>query len=45
MHAHAQPIGGTLLNRPYKVILALATLGIALIVWRFAAGLGATTAL
>jgi len=45
MHAHAQPIGGTLLNRPYKIILALATLGIALIVWRFAAGLGATTAL
>src|SRR6478736_4449695 len=45
MHAQAQPIGGTLLNRPYKVILALATLGIALIVWRFAAGLGATTAL
>jgi Ni/Fe-hydrogenase subunit HybB-like protein len=45
MHAHAQPIGGTLLNRPYKVILALASLGIALIVWRFAAGLGATTAL
>ncbi|HEY2292570.1 MAG TPA: Ni/Fe-hydrogenase cytochrome b subunit [Thermoanaerobaculia bacterium] len=45
MHAHAQPIGGTLLNRPYKIILALASLGIALIVWRFAAGLGATTAL
>ncbi len=45
MHAQAQPMGGTLLNRPYKVTLALATLGIALIVWRFAAGLGATTAL
>ena len=45
MQPQAQPIGGTLLNRPYKIILALATLGIALIVWRFAAGLGATTAL
>jgi Ni/Fe-hydrogenase subunit HybB-like protein len=38
-------MGGTLLTRPYKIILALATLGIALILWRFAAGLGATTAL
>jgi Ni/Fe-hydrogenase subunit HybB-like protein len=45
MHAQAQPIGGKLINRPYAVILALATLGIVLILWRFAAGLGATTAL
>src|SRR5436305_14627059 len=45
MPPQAQPSGGTLLTAPYKIILARATLGIALIVWRFAAGLGATTAL
>ena len=45
MHAHAQPVGGTLLTRPYKVLLAFAALGFALIAWRFVAGLGATTAL
>jgi Ni/Fe-hydrogenase subunit HybB-like protein len=45
MHAQAQPVGGTLLTRPYKILLALAALGFGLIAWRFAAGLGATTAL
>lgn len=45
MHVQAQPMGGTLMTRPYKITLGLAALGIALIVWRFAAGLGATTAL
>jgi Ni/Fe-hydrogenase subunit HybB-like protein len=45
MLAPAQPVGGTLLTRPYKLLLAVAGLGFALIAWRFAAGLGATTAL
>lgn len=41
--AHAQPVGGTLLTRPYKMILAVAAVGLALIAWRFAVGLGAST--
>lgn len=43
--SHAAPVGGPLLTLPYKILLALAGLGIALIVWRFAAGLGAATAM
>jgi Ni/Fe-hydrogenase subunit HybB-like protein len=39
------PVGGRLLTVPYKILLALAALGAGLVVWRFAAGLGATTAL
>ena len=42
---HATPVGGPLLTRPYKVLLALAGVGAVLIAWRFAAGLGAATAL
>ena len=42
---HAMPVGGRLLTVPYKILLALAALGAGLVVWRFAAGLGATTAL
>ncbi len=45
MQTQAQPIGGPLLTRGYMVLLTLAAIGIALMIWRFAAGLGATTAL
>ena len=45
MNDEARPVGGTLFTRGYKVILALSALGVLLIIWRFAAGLGATTAL
>ena len=41
--AHAQPVGGTLWTRPYKLVLALAALGLGLVAWRFAVGLGAST--
>ncbi|HVN83242.1 MAG TPA: Ni/Fe-hydrogenase cytochrome b subunit [Candidatus Binatia bacterium] len=40
-----QPLGGTIFTRPVQILLAFAALAGALIVWRFAAGLGATTAL
>jgi Ni/Fe-hydrogenase subunit HybB-like protein len=41
----AKPIGGPLFTRSFLVLVALAALGGLTIVWRFAAGLGATTAL
>jgi Ni/Fe-hydrogenase subunit HybB-like protein len=45
MRANAKPIGGRLLTPSYKIILLIAALGVATIIWRLAAGLGATTAL
>jgi Ni/Fe-hydrogenase subunit HybB-like protein len=45
-HAHApHALGGRLLTRPYLGLLGLLGVAFLLIVWRFAAGLGATTAL
>lgn len=44
-HSHAAPVGGPLLTFPYKILLALAALGAVLVAWRFAAGLGAATAM
>ncbi|RPH52840.1 hypothetical protein EHM82_09070, partial [bacterium] len=44
-HGRPEPVGGRLLTGPYKVLLALAGLGFLLVIWRFAAGLGASTAL
>jgi Ni/Fe-hydrogenase subunit HybB-like protein len=44
-YEEAQPIGGRILTRPFLLLAALAGLAGLLIVWRFAAGLGATTAL
>lgn len=41
----AKPVGGPVLTRSFVVLLALAALAGITIVWRFAAGLGATTAL
>jgi len=40
---HAAPVGGRLLTWPFGVLLFLAVIGLATIVWRFAVGLGATT--
>jgi Ni/Fe-hydrogenase subunit HybB-like protein len=47
MDAHAQPapVGGAIFTRPFKVLAALFAVGAVIILWRFAAGLGATTAL
>lgn len=45
MQEHAQPIGGPLFTRMYKVLLLLGVVGIGLILWRFLVGLGAATAL
>jgi len=45
MEHRAQPLGGPLLTRSYYILLALAALGVVLILWRFAVGLGAATGL
>ncbi len=45
MHTQAQPIGGPLFTRGYMVLLALAGIGVALMIWRFAVGLGVSTGL
>lgn len=45
MKTNAKPIGGTIFTPSYKILLFVAALGVATILWRFAAGLGATTAL
>ena len=45
MQTKAQPLGGPLFTRGYYVLLTLAAVGIVLILWRFAVGLGASTAL
>jgi Ni/Fe-hydrogenase subunit HybB-like protein len=41
----ARPVGGPIVNWPFKVLLALFGVGVVLIVYRFFFGLGATTAL
>lgn len=41
----ARAVGGPLMTRPYVVLLGLAALGFVLIVWRYAVGLGASTAM
>ena len=45
MEHKAEPLGGPLLTRGYYILLTLAALGIVLILWRFAVGLGASTGL
>lgn len=45
-HAHgAQPVGGPLLTRPYKWLLAFLGLWLVILIWRFAAGIGAVSGL
>lgn len=45
MKPHATPVGGPVVTRPFQVLAALAVLALALLAWRFVAGLGAVTAL
>lgn len=45
MNEQAKPIGGPVMTRAFKVLLAMGILAAALLVWRFVAGLGPTTAL
>jgi Ni/Fe-hydrogenase subunit HybB-like protein len=45
MNGHARSIGGPILTKPFLLLLALLALTGLLILWRFAAGLGPTTAL
>ncbi len=45
MSEQARPLGGPILTRPVRFLLALFAVGAVLILWRLAAGLGATTAL
>jgi len=41
----AQPVGGPLLTRPYKWLLAFLGLWLVILIWRFAAGIGAVSGL
>ena len=45
LYEHAEPIGGKLLTPSFLALVAFAALAIVLIIWRFAVGLGATTAM
>jgi Ni/Fe-hydrogenase subunit HybB-like protein len=45
MSSDAVPVGGRLITRGYKTLLILGALGVLMILWRFAVGLGAATAL
>jgi Ni/Fe-hydrogenase subunit HybB-like protein len=45
MSAKATPVGGPILTKPFKVLLFFSVLGGILIAWRFAVGLGASTAM
>jgi Ni/Fe-hydrogenase subunit HybB-like protein len=44
-HLEATPVGGPILTRPFKWLLAVFGVWVFLLAWRFLAGLGATTAL
>lgn len=45
MNSQAQPIGGTLLTRPFKVLLLVFAVSLAIIAWRFWAGIGPVSGL
>ncbi len=45
MHEMARPVGGKIVTRSTRWLLVLAGVGALLLVWRFLAGLGATTGL
>jgi Ni/Fe-hydrogenase subunit HybB-like protein len=45
MSTQAQPVGGPILTRSFRVLLSLAGLMMVVVLWRAVAGLGATTAL
>ena len=45
MMSEARPVGGPLFTSSYKAMVAIFGVAMALIIWRFAVGLGASTAL
>ena len=45
MTSHAQPVGGPILTRPFRFLLALFAIAAVLIVYRLATGLGGITAM
>jgi len=45
MSHEAAPVGGNLLTRPFKWLLGIFAVSVVLLAWRFAAGIGAVTAL
>lgn len=45
MSTHAKPLGGPIFTRGFSILLSIGALGVLLILWRFIAGLGATTAM
>ena len=44
-HHHAEPVGGPLLTKPYKFLLAFLGFWGLILVWRFAAGIGEVSGL
>ena len=44
-HSQAQPVGGPILTRPFKWLLAFLVVWAILLIWRFAAGIGAVSGL
>lgn len=45
MSERALEVGGRLLTRPFRILLVVAVVGLALTIWRFAVGLGPVTGL
>ena len=45
MSGHAEPVGGRLLTGPMKFLLVVVAVGVAMMVWRFASGIGAVSGL
>lgn len=45
MSHRAQPVGGPILTRPFKILFAVLAAGLAVTAWRFLVGLGPTTGL
>ncbi|NNC40839.1 MAG: Ni/Fe-hydrogenase cytochrome b subunit [Acidimicrobiia bacterium] len=41
----AEPVGGPIMTRPFKILLGLGILGVLIVAWRFAVGLGPSTGL
>ena len=44
-HPQAQPVGGPILTKPFKFLLALFAIAAVLILYRLATGLGTVTAM
>lgn len=45
MSSEAKPVGGPILTAPYKIVLGVVLLGLAITAWRFTVGLGPATGL